>query len=96
MRRQQYCEAYEGMGAKLHHAVLLPEPLDGLYRGCWTIFGMPFQDEADAETLRLHALANNSPRIVDEFRLDQAIVALIYVYPNGQACAGLITLEDAP
>jgi hypothetical protein len=95
VRRQQYCEAYEGKGAKLHHAVLLPEPLDSEHRGCWTVFGMT-ANEADAETVRQSMLANNHPALIDEFRLDQAVVAQVYVYPNGQVCSGLITLEDAP
>jgi hypothetical protein len=87
--RERQCDAYESRGATLQLAVLTPALNTD---GCWVLFAHT-PTEAYAEELIQALRTNNDPATVKAFRLDEAVAAEVYVYPNGQTCSGIITLN---
>lgn len=90
MRRERFCEGYEDRGATLVPVVLLP----GI-EGSWYPFnGRVLASLEAADELVAAIKTNNSPSTIREYRLDQAIAAMVYAYPNGQVCSAVITLAE--
>lgn len=87
--RQPVNEAYEKGGGRLRPVVMVRGSDD-----MWRSFnGTPQTSFQHAERLAEAVFANNSESQLNSVDVLEAVPALVYVYRNGQICAGIMALE---